>query len=120
MLVFESKQLGAFAEAAFIRRMREVLRMLPQDSRVSDDPGMEKDVAEQLRRAREHGFTEERDCARWVLCAWCLGKDFDHKIASIAELLKREDVGASYKALALELILRSVFAALAGQSRAVP
>jgi hypothetical protein len=120
MLKFEPKQLHAFAETAFTRRMCEVLRMLRPEGKMAHDCVIDKDIAEQLKRAREHGFTEERDCARWVLCAWCLGKDFDHKIASIAELLKREDVGASYKSLALELILRSLFAALAGHSRAMP
>lgn len=119
MLVFEPGQFEAFAEEAFIHRMRQVLAALSAEETTPRLAISRNEIAVQLQHARKNGFSEERDCARWVLCAWCMGPDFDTKIASIAELLRRDDVGAAYKALALETILRAVFAALANQSRKV-
>ena len=119
MLTFDRDQLRSFAEAAFVRRMRDVLQALSPATELADCD-LNKEIAAQLTAARDYGFLSERDCARWVLCAWCMGRDFDAKIASVAEQLKRDDVTAAYKALVLELMLRSVFSALAGCSRAVP
>lgn len=119
MLVFEPAQFEAFAEGAFIQRMTQVLAALSADETASHPSIAPDEIAAQLQRARKNGFDQERDCARWVLCAWCMGPDFDTKIASIGELLRRDDVGAAYKALALETILRAVFLALANQSRKV-
>lgn len=119
MLVFSPVQLQSFAEMSFIQRMKDVLHGLCEQSGMPVPPGLEEAIAEQLARARTHGFSDEPDCARWILCAWCLGQDFDRKIASFTDLLKREDVGPAYKAAAMEIILRSVFVALAGQSRNV-
>ncbi|WP_334189552.1 hypothetical protein [Noviherbaspirillum sp.] len=119
MLVFSQAQCQALAEAAFVRRMHVILGVLSPDSAMHESAGLENGIREQLRRAKERGFTDERDCARWVLCAWCLGEDFDRKIASFATLLDRDDVGPAYKALAMELTLRAVFLALAGQSKNV-
>lgn len=117
MLVFEPGQLHAFAEAAFITRMADVLCAM---SGIPKGAAPAEEIAEQLRRARKHGFTEERDCARWVLCAWCLGRDFDRKIAPVAELLARDDIGPAYKGLALEVMMHGIFFALAGRSRLMP
>lgn len=119
MLVFSPVQLRSFADMSFIHRMKDVLHSVCEQSGMPVPPGLEEAIAEQLARARAHGFSDEPDCARWVLCAWCLGQDFDRKIASFSELLKRDDVGPAYKASAMEIILRSVFVALAGQSRNV-
>ncbi|HZW19954.1 hypothetical protein [Noviherbaspirillum sp.] len=119
MLMFDREQLRSFAQAAFVRRMRDVLHALSPAAELAEGD-LDKEIAAQLKTARGYGFESERDCARWVLCAWCMGRDFDRKIASLAEQLKREDVTPAYKALVLELMLRSVFSALAGRSRAVP
>lgn len=119
MLVFSPQQLQSFAERSFIQRMTSVLSEFADAATMPATEELEHAIAEQVRRAAQHGFTEERDCARWVLCAWCFGPDFDRKIASIATLLQRDDVGTAYKALAMEVILRAVFAALAGRSRNV-
>lgn len=116
MLVFEPAQLLAFAEASFVRRMSEVLGPL-SDTGGPGTTAAPQEIAEQLQRARQHGFIEERDCARWVLCAWCLGQDLDRRIASVAELMHGKDVGPEYKALALEITLRAIFIGLAGQGR---
>jgi len=119
MLVFERAQLQAFAEAAFVSRMSEVLCALSPQDGVCSSEAVAQGIREQLAQARKHGFTAERDCARWVLCAWCLGGEFERKILSMSDLLRRSDVGPAYKALALELMLRAIFTALAGQSRSV-
>jgi hypothetical protein len=117
MLVFDSGQWQAFAKAAFVTRMGEVLSAFSGETL-----GMAgvRDIGEQLQRARAHGFTDEWDCARWVLCAWCLGQDFDRKIAAVADLLERKDVTPGYKALALEVMLHAVFVALSGHSEQMP
>ena len=107
----------AFAEASFAARVEDLLRAFPGEA---DDAPPAAEIAEQVERARRHGFREERDCALWVLCAWCLGRDFDRKIASIAELLGRKEFGPEYKALALEVMLHGVFFSLAGRSRSMP
>lgn len=122
MFLFDTAQLQAFGDAAFLRRMRELLMTVSALSDPGTETGAEMEAAilEQLARARSHGFTEERDCARWILCAWCLGKDFEQKIPSMAALLDRHDVGVAYKALVMELSVRAMFLALAGKSRALP
>jgi hypothetical protein len=116
MLAFEAEQWQAFADAAFIRRMAAVLASFTGPAH----PAAPDDIAEQLQRARRHGFVEERDCAVWVLCAWCLGEDFHRKIAAVEELLGREDVGPVCKSLGLELMLHGIFVSLAGESRMLP
>lgn len=118
MLIFEAEQLTAFARASFVDRVLRALSDLQMGTQVRlEADAMRTEVLRQLEAAGGHGFVEERDCARWVLAAWCLGSDFHRKIASVAELLARPDVGPAYKSLALELMVRAVFVALAGSSR---
>jgi hypothetical protein len=126
MFQFDTLQLQAFGDAAFLRRMCELLLTIQgplnpgSESDAAIRAAIRVDVHEQLTRARSHGFTEERDCARWIVCAWCLGKDFEQKIPSMTFLLGRRDVGVAYKALVMELSVRAMFLALAGKSRALP
>lgn len=122
MLLFEPQQLQSFGDTAFLRRMRELLLTIPgqSDAGPENDARIQSEIQDQLARARSHGFIEERDCARWIVCAWCLGKDFEQKIPSMASLLGRQDVGIAYKALVMELSVRAIFVALAGKSRALP
>lgn len=115
MLAFDALQLKAFARASFVARMQEVLALIP-----GDVPPAREMIEQQLELALGNGLTSERDCARWVLCAWCLGPEFHVKIASVAELLQRRDVGPEYKAMSLELMLTAVLIALAGESRLLP
>jgi hypothetical protein len=122
MFQFDSKQLQAFGDAAFLRRMGELLLTIqgPSNTGSESESAVRAEIHEQLTRARSHGFTEERDCARWIVCAWCLGKDFEQKIPSMSFLLGRRDVGVAYKALVMELSVRAMFLALSGKSRALP
>lgn len=120
MLTFEPQQLESFAREAFVLRMGDVLRTaaaaLPGDD-VAVDP---QEIEQAMQQARMHGFSEERDCARWVLCAWAFGQDFHRRLPAFAALLAERETPPSYKALAMEVMLRAAFAALAGHSGAVP
>lgn len=115
MLVFDACQLQTFANDAFVRRMASVLE--PLADKETDSGALAAAIREQLQRAHRYGFSEERDCALWIACAWYLGPDFNRRIAAIAQTLQRADIGASCKAMIMEVALRSLFASLAGQSR---
>jgi hypothetical protein len=120
MLKFHPEQPETFAQLSCDERIGRLLSDLTMDISgqvVAGSGSFSEEILEQLKRARQNGFTTERECARWVLAAWCLGDDFDRKIASIRELLNRQDVGPGYKALALELMVRAFFVSMAGHPR---
>lgn len=121
MLVFDASQLQALAEAAFVRRMTAALAPSAQGEgeadAETDSEVLAAAIREQLQRARRYGFSDERDCAVWIACAWHLGTDFNRRIAAIAQTLQRKDIGASCKAMIMEATLRALFVSLSGHSR---
>ena len=119
MLVFSASQLQTVAEAAFVRRMMAALAPSAEGEATDEADGevLADAIREQLQRARRYGFSEERDCALWVACAWHLGADFNRRISAIAQTLQRKDIGAPCKAMIMEAALRALFVSLSGQSR---
>lgn len=119
MLVFDASQLQAFADAAFVRRMMVILAPSAESGAdgEADCATLASAIREQLQRARRYGFSEERDCALWIACAWHLGTDFNRRIAAIAQTLQRKDIGPQCKAMIMEATLRSLFVSLSGRSR---
>ena len=112
MFRFSPAQFAGFAQASFIDR---VVGMLPGAD--PQDAALRADLAQQMARARERGFVDEADCARWMVAAWYLGADFDRRIVAIDELLARDDLGAGFKAWAIEVMVRAVADALGGRKQ---
>jgi hypothetical protein len=90
LLKLRPAQMRAFARATeerFVDRTVNFLQMQFPDAREEPRPLLRSIVADQMARARGHGFSAELDLVTYMISAWVLGAQFDEDFPAVSEKL---------------------------------
>ncbi|UQA55601.1 DUF4123 domain-containing protein [Polyangium aurulentum] len=90
LLKLRPAQMRAFARATeerFVDRTATFLQMQFPDALEEPRPLLRVIVADQIARARGHGFTAELEIVTYVISAWVLGAKFDEEFPAVREKL---------------------------------
>lgn len=80
-------QFAETAESAYIRKLAGFLRANAPGMATEPDHTLLPQVAHVVARARDHGFSSERDVASFALTAALLGPDFPDNFPGAREIL---------------------------------
>jgi hypothetical protein len=115
LLKLRPPQMRAFAQASeerFVDRTTLFLQGEFADARREPRTSLKPAVAEQIDRARGHGFTTEIQLVTYVVTAWLLGPTFDEEFPAIQETLASPVMSPGDKASWLSQFTEKLFRTL--------
>lgn len=101
LLKLRPPQMRAFAQASeerFVDRTTLFLQAEFPDARRATRASLKPAVAEQIERARKHGFTTEVQLVTYVVTAWLLGPTFDEDMPAVQQALASRHMSPGDKA----------------------
>lgn len=115
LLKLRPAQMRAFAQASderFVDRTALFLQSEFADARQEPRASLKPFVADQIARARRHGFTTEIQLVTYVVTAWLLGSTFDEEFPAIRETLASPTMSPADKSTWLSEFTEKLFRTL--------
>ncbi|HRI66252.1 MAG TPA: DUF4123 domain-containing protein [Polyangium sp.] len=115
LLKLRPAQMRAFAQASderFVDRTTLFLQSEFPDARKQSRGTLKMGVADQIAKARLHGFTTEIQLVTYVVTAWLLGENFDEEFPAVKETLASPVMSPSDKATWLSQFTEKLFRTL--------
>lgn len=113
-MLISLSQLDALASSRFLDQLKAVIcQSDPTAAAAFEAPEGQAELRRQCERARSYGLLSELDLARFVICAWLLGRDFDTRFSAMSEVLRSTDLFPSEKGEAIEAFCVVLFKTLA-------
>lgn len=115
LLKLRPAQMRAFAQASeerFVDRTTLFLQAEFADARREPRSSLKPAVAEQIARARRHGFTTEIQLVTYVVTAWLLGPTFDEEMPAVRQTLESPVMSPGDKASWLSEFTEKLFRTL--------
>ena len=113
MFRISAEQLESSSNRRFEQTLTQIIcQHTPDGKGAVDTPAGQKILEQQIQKARSYGMRSELEIANYVIAAWLLGPDFDHRFPAMSEILHADTLPPLKKAEALEKVCMVLFTQL--------